>query len=473
MATFLKRWLWRCTTTSRASLQQAEAIYRQILQVDPSHADALHLLGVIAHQVGQHDLAIRYISQAISQQSDNADFHSNLGNALHARGRLAEAVDRYQEAIRLKPDFAEAHHNLGVALEGQTQLQEAMVEYQEAIRLKPNYVEPHINLSELLLLHGNFEQGWPEYQWRWQQDEFARLKRSFSQPRWDGSALAGRTILLLQEGGFGDVLLFIRYAPLVKERGGRVLVVCFDSLIPLLAHCPGIDVLLPASSPLPAFEVYISMMDLPFVFRTTLATIPACVPYLSPDSGLVERWHQELGGAWRVARDAAQGDVSFTTHHAPRTTPFKIGIAWQANPQVGTEDRREQASRTRTVPLTRFAPLAKLEGVRLYSLQKGAGTEQLREVESFWPIVDLGSRFQDFADTAAAIANLDLVVTMDTAIAHCAGGLGVPVWVALWSPPTGAGCWSVRTARGIRRCGCSSRGGRATGKTFLIGLRKQ
>jgi len=455
-------------------LQQAEQLYRQILQLDPLHADALHLLGLIAHQVGRNDLAIDYIRQALLLAPKFAEAHNNLGVALKEQGRLQEAAASYQEALRLKPDYAEAHNNLGVALKGQGQLLEATASYQEALRLrpdyaealnnlgnvltkqgqlaeaearlrqalrlkpdyaealsnlgaalkeqgklaeaeascqqalqlKPDYPEAHYNLAMTWLLQGDLDKGWPEYEWRRQCKDLVLTVPSFPGPDWDGSPLQGRTILVHREQGFGDMLQFIRYAPLLQYRGGKVFVVCHPALVQLLAQCPGIDRLIPQGSPLPPFDVYASLMSLPGLFRTTLATVPRNVPYLFADAGLTERWRQQLStiGA------------------------FKIGISWQGNP-------RYHQDRWRSIPLFQFAPLARLEGVQLFSLQKGLGTEQLAPAADRCPVNDFGGKLDEgtgaFMDTAAVMKNLDLVVTSDTAIAHLAGGLGVPVWVAL------------------------------------------
>ncbi len=228
-------------------------------------------------------------------------------------------------------------------------------------------------------------------------------QRSFSQPLWNGSLQVGGTILLHAEQGMGDALQFIRYAPLVKKRVSQVLVECQPPLLPLLASCPGIDRLIAQGSALPSFDVHAPLMSLPRILGTTVATIPADIPYLFPDPKLIEHWRCVL---------------------AP-IQAFKIGIAWRARqPRIG-----------RSTPLAHFASLARLEGIRLFSLQKGPGAEELPEFAKRFPMTDFGSEFDQasgaFMDTAAVMKHLDLVVTVDTAVGHCAGALGVPVWVAL------------------------------------------
>jgi hypothetical protein len=253
------------------------------------------------------------------------------------------------------------------------------------------------------LVSGDLERGWPEYEWRWRTKDFPR--RSFAAPRWDGEALEGRTILLYAEQGLGDTLQFIRYAPLVQRRGGVVLVEAQPALVPLLKSCPGIDQLVPSGSPLPDFDVQVPLLSLPALLHTTRDTVPADMPYLSADPARSERWAAELRGI----------------------PGFRIGIAWQGNPTY-RDDRH------RSLPVKHFEPLARLPGVRLVSLQKGFGREQLASVPD-WNVLDLADRLDEaggaFMDTAAVMQHLDLVVTSDTAIAHLAGALGVPVWVVL------------------------------------------
>jgi tetratricopeptide (TPR) repeat protein len=448
-------------------LQAAEQIYRQILAADPNHADAWHLLGVANAQAGNHERAVEYICRALALKPDWAEAQLNLGNASMAQGKLDEAVAAYRRALELrpdfveahnnlgnllkeqgkldqaaacyrralelkpdfveahnnhanllkeqgdldeavacyrrvlelKPDFAEAHNNLGVALKGQRKLDQALACYRRALELKPDFADAGWNHAFLSLLGGDFQRGWAEYHWLWKTEPFAR--REFSQALWDGQPLDGRTILLHAEHGLGDAIQFIRYAPLVKQRGGTVIVQCPKLLLSLLTGCAGIERLVGRADPLPAFDVQAPLESLPAIFRTALEDIPAAVPYLFAEPDRVQRWRRELGGGG-----------------------FKIGIAWQGN-------RRFRSDRDRSIPLSCFEPLASLPGARLFSLQKGAAVEQLHDLAGRFPVTELSSRLDDFTDTAAVMMNLDLVVTSDTVIAHLAGALGVPVWVAL------------------------------------------
>jgi tetratricopeptide (TPR) repeat protein len=420
--------------------EQAEASYREALRLRPDSPEALTNLGSVLTRLGRHDEALACHRQALRLRPAYLEAHCNLGNSLLAQQRHAEAEACYREALRLDPDFAEGHHNLGTALAEQGELEEAVACYREALRLRPDYVaacgnlatalialgnpgeavavhdlmlrhqpdnaDAHLGRALACLLMGDWEQGWKEYEWRWRCEEFGGLP--YRQPQWDGSPLAGRTVLLHAEQGLGDTLLFVRYAPLVKQRGGTVILVCQKALLPLLAtgarKVAGIDRFVEQGAPLPPFDCHAPLLGLPGIFRTTPATVPADVPYVFADPGLVERWRREL---------------------ASQPT-FKVGIAWQGNP-------RFKADRLRSIPLARFAPLARVPGVQLFSLQKGFGSEQLRTID--FPVVDLGSRLDEtggaFTDTAAVMQNLDLVITSDTVTPHLAGALGVPVWLAL------------------------------------------
>src|SRR5262249_27414826 len=233
-----------------------------------------------------------------------------------------------QSALNLKPHYAEAYHNLGNLLTDQGQPLEGIANYQRALELMPDRAEIHFGRAQAWLRMGDFEQGWPEFEWRWQRKDFPL--RPFSQPLWDGSPLSGRTILLHAEQGLGDTLQFIRYAPLVKRYGGRVIVECQETLLSLLVTCRGIDGLLPKGSVLPHFDTHAPLLSLPRILGTTLTTVPAEVPYLFAQPEAMERWRVELGPV----------------------PAFKVGIAWQGNPAHVNDYHR-------SVSLARFEPLAR------------------------------------------------------------------------------------------------------------------
>jgi hypothetical protein len=380
---------------------EAAASYRQALRLQPDYAEAHNNLGVALKRQARLDEAAACFRRALRHKPD-AEVLNNLGDTLREQGKPAKAVASLRQAVRLQPNHATARNNLGVALEKQGRLEEALACYQKALYLQPDYAQAHLNRSLLWLMAGRYEQGWPEYEWRWRLPGYALSPCAL--PRWDGSPLGGRTILLRAEQGLGDTLQFVRYAALLKRQGATVLLECQGPLRTLLAGCPGIDRLVARGESPPA-DVQAPLLSLPALLGTTLASVPAPVPYLYADPGLVAHWAEQL----RVMRG------------------FKIGIAWQGS-KAYLDDRG------RSIPLAEFAPLAQERGVRLISLQKGLGAEQLRQVAGQFPVLDLGSRLDEagaFLDTAAALKSLDLVVACDTALGHLAGALAVPVWLAL------------------------------------------
>jgi tetratricopeptide (TPR) repeat protein len=426
----------------QGQLDEAIASYQQALRLRPDFAEAHHHVGVLLRQQKRfteaeasiraavrlrpdlpelHDLLAETLLDqkrpaeaeascraALQLRPEMTEAHNNLGRALLEQDRLTEAMACFERALQLLPDFAQAHNNRAVALWQLERFEEAFAGNARALQLQPDFADPHANTGMLWLLLGDFEKGWPEYEWRWQRPDCP--SRSFTQPRWDGSSLAGRTILLYAEQGLGDTIQFARYPRLLKEQGGTVIVECQRALLPLLARCLGIDRLVSRGEPLPPHDVRAPLLSVPYHLGTRLDTIPASVPYLEADPALVERWRQQLA--------ALPG--------------FKIGINWQGNPQF-------RLDRQRSFPLEEFAPLAAVRGVQLVSLQHGPAAEQLRAVAGRWPITDLGGRLDEeagpFMDRAAVMKGLDLVVTSDTSIAHLAGALGVPVWVALGKVP--------------------------------------
>jgi tetratricopeptide (TPR) repeat protein len=389
---------------SQGRRDESIAAYREAVQLRPDYGEAYNNLGLALTEAGRSAEAAILLEQAVHLRPKDGGAHNNLGLAYADLGRYDEAEACYREALRLDPNDADAHSNRGNALKEQGRLEEALACYQLALWLKPESVSAHWNRALAWLQAGDYERGWPEYEWRWRRPQTPL--RPFAQHRWDGGPLAGRTILLWCEQGLGDSIQFIRYAPLVKEKGGAVVVECPAQLVPLFRTCAGIDRLVVEGEPLPAFDVQAPLMSLPGLLGTTLGTVLAAVPYLAANPALVGRWRQELAGVGG----------------------FRVGICWQGNP-------RHPWDRHRSIPLEVFAPLAAVAGVRLLSLQQGAGAEQLRALAGRFPVVELPPSLDgtagDFADTAAVMQCLDLVVSADTAAAHLAGALGVPVWVAL------------------------------------------
>jgi len=428
-----------------SNFAEAEQLCRQVLQQQPDRVEALQILSVSLCRAGQLIAAIPYLQRLVQLQPDAAEGWGNLGTALREQGRIEDAIAHFHCAIVLKPDYADAHYNLALVLQEDDRLEdalfhsqqvlalkpdfadgfynqgfilrrlgrleEAIANYRTAIQLDPNSAGAHKNLGHALLLTGDLRQGFQEYEWRWQQ--FGWTPRSYAQPLWDGSPLNGKTILLHAEQGFGDTMQFIRYATLVKQLGGRVVVECQPSLLTLLDTVAGIDQLIDQGAPLPAFDVHAPLLSLPHLLGTTLETIPANIPYLQTSLPLLPL----LPSPVRLS-----AHVEALTPHSS----LKVGIVWTGNPD-------HKNNRYRSCAIDQFLAVCQLPGVAFYSLQKGAD-EDLQAV-STGLVQDVGQHLHNFSDTAAAIAQLDLVITIDTAVAHLAGALGKPVWLLLSFAP--------------------------------------
>jgi tetratricopeptide (TPR) repeat protein len=384
---------------------EAIARFRECLRRRPDHAGASNNLGLALTEEGAPHEAVVVLRQAVRLRPELKEAHNNLGLALTDLGRFTEAESSFDQALRLDGGYAEAHSNLGNAYKEQGRLEEALACYEQALRLTPDAPSTHYNRSLALLQKGDYEHGWPAYEWRWRRKQ--AVSRTFARPRWDGMPAPEKTILLWCEQGLGDTLQFVRYAALVKRKVGRVVLECPPALVPLLSSCAGVDRVVAEREALPDFDVQAPLMSLPALCgTTTLTTVPAEVPYLRVDAGRVKSWRE------RLAADCG----------------LRIGLVWQGNP-------RHPWDRHRSVPLASLEPLARVEGVRLFGLQKGPGREQIEEVARCFAVVDLGGELDEtggaFLDSAAVMQSLDLVVSVDTAAAHLAGALGVPVWMAL------------------------------------------
>jgi tetratricopeptide (TPR) repeat protein len=327
----------------------------------------------------------------------NVELHRRLCIVLIHQGRYGEAIGTLNAAARLDPANADVFMVLADAQRMGGDYPAAVDTLEQLVAREPGHVRAHLLLFAMLYIQGHHPRAWAEYEWRLQ-----GYASDLPHPLWDGSPLEGRTILLEPEQGLGDQLQFIRYARLVKARGGRVVVKCSRNLHRLLLTCDGVDEVVPPDAELPPFDFRIWLMSLPHVLGTTQASIPARMPYLHADPHQVERWQGILG----------------------RFPGVRVGIHWAGNLEnTGALDRQ--------LPLACFFPLARIPGVQLFSLQKGAGADALDERPTDLSLPSLGPYFRDLQDTAAAVTALDLVITNDTSIAHLAGALGKPVWVML------------------------------------------
>ena len=380
---------------------EAAASFRRSLAIDPGFADAHHHLGLALQEQGLMDQAAASYRRAVELASDLVEAHCNLGNVLRDQGALEDAVAAYRRALRIAPETPEVHSNLGVALQELGELDAALASYDRAMALRPDDAEARRNRAMALLLTGRFAEGWEDYEWRWQTRSFEGLRRDFPQPRWDGSDLDGRSILLHAEQGLGDTVQFVRYAPLVHARGGRVILECDPLLTALMGTAKGIDRVVARRETPTGFDTHAPLLSLPRLFGTTLETIPAGTPYLAADPRAVAAWRARIRDDGRL----------------------KVGLVWAGSPA-------HRNDRNRSVPVRLLAPLTETDNARFFGLQVGERAADLRGLAA-GAVKDLSPLMSDFSESAAAISHLDLVVTVDTGTAHLAGALGKPVWVLL------------------------------------------
>ncbi len=458
--------------------QQAQAIYQEILRIEPHHSEALQLLGLIAAQDGKLHLAAELMGKAIESDPRNVAAYCNRATVFKSLGQLSVALESYDRAIELAPDLATVHFNRGLVLQELQQLAAALASYEQAIAIEPDYAEAHLACGNVLnelnqldaaltscdraialvddyedahvgrgalllvlgrldaarasydraialkpdcamahygrsftsLLSGDFETGWSDYEWRWQDSKClcGREKRDFTQPLWLGEeSLAGKKILLYSEQGLGDTLQFCRYASLVADLGAEVILEVQQPLRSLLDGLEGVSLLVARGDALPDFDYRCPLLSLPLAFKTTVATIPARVPYLKshPEKSLF--WRDMLGSPSRK----------------------RVGLVWAG----GFRPDQPSMNARRNIALAKFAALNQVD-VEFFSVQKGqpAESELAALVAKGWngpKVLDFTHLLRDFSDTAALIDQLDLLIAVDTSTAHLAAAMGKPVWI--------------------------------------------
>jgi tetratricopeptide (TPR) repeat protein len=453
----------------QGDLDKTERLCTGILEHRPRDFDALHLLGMLNFQRHRMVEALHFLSEALRINSSSADAMSNLGLALHTTGRYDEAIASFRNALRLVPDHPEILYNLGnaclalghvaealsnfddvlmrkpghvgalvnrgnallrqnqpveamasydkalAAMPGHPQILtnrghalrrlarpvEALAHFEAALATAPEFAEAHFEAAMTRLTMGDFEAGWKEYEWRWKTGAFARHRRQFQAPLWLGDQpISGKTILLHAEQGFGDTIQFIRYASLLAGRDAKVICEVQPELQPLLSQLEGITIVA-SGAPLPAFDLHCPLLSLPLASATRLETIPAASPYLAAPAERVAYWR----------------------HRLPAGSP-RAGFVWSGQPSHKNDSNR-------SIALARLAALFENPPVQCFSLQsdlRSADGEVLRGLPN---LVHLGDGLRDFADTAAVISLLDVVVSVDTAVAHLAAALGKPVLILL------------------------------------------
>ena len=426
------------TLKYQGKLHEAVSCYKKAIELKPDYAEARCNLGLVLQEKGDLDDAVRHYEKATRIMPELVEAWYGMGNALKEKGVLEEAIVCFKKALALRPDYsgvwnnmgnifrlqgepekaifcyekavqidpgvAVAHNNMGSVFHDQGKIHMAIEKFDQALKLRPDHPETHFNRALALLVKGDFLEGWKEYEWRVKKPDWkTAYPERHHAPQWDGSCFTGKRMLVHHEQGYGDNFQFIRYMPMVKARGGTVI---FESTAPLLRlfrGFPGIDELVETASLdnlSKKFDLYAPLLALPGIFRTTLETIPGEVPYLQADPREAELWKKRL----------ANGD-------------FKVGIVWAGNPE-------HKNDRNRSCTPDHFLPLAGIQGVRLYSLQKEIAAEEMASKRVSFAH-SLGEHLDDFANTAAVLQNLDLLITVDTSVAHLAGAMGKPVWLLL------------------------------------------
>jgi Tfp pilus assembly protein PilF len=378
--------------------------YRKAIAIRPDFADAHSNLGSALTHLQRYDEALASLDRAIALRPDHADALYNRGNALKPLQRYEEALASYDRAIALRPNHADAHNNRGQVLRELERYDEALASYDRALALQPQHVMAHCNAAALRLLTGDFERGWVHFEWRWRKKSVIAANRNFPHPMWRGEPIAGKTILIHSEQGLGDTIQFCRYVPLVAARGAQVIFEVQKTLREIMVPLAAEAQVTAKGGPLPAFDLHCPLVSLPLAFGTRLETIPPAAGYLSAPAQRMTAWQSRLDGK-----------------PCPR-----IGLVWSGNP--GHERDRE-----RSIDLRAFMPLLDAAGAKVtfVSLQKGVRGEDAALLSERADILDYGTGLADFSDTAALISQLDLVISVDTSVAHLAGALGKPVWILL------------------------------------------
>jgi tetratricopeptide (TPR) repeat protein len=417
------------------SHESVELLGRCVI-VDPGDASAHSMLGVSLAAIGHKDRAMQHLTRAVELQPASAHLHYNYGKALRDHKRNEAAAAEFRKAIELQADFppawnnlantlrdlgdleeayATGHralalrptstqslHNLGVICRDLLKLDEAIRLFDTALAYDPAFHECRLSRAMLLLLRGQYALGWNEYEARFDVPR-TMARKEYGKPVWDGQDPEGRTILLYCEQGFGDAIQFVRYVPILAERGATVILECRKELVKLFASVRGASQIVTPDEELPDFDVYRGLMSMPLFSATTLETVPAEVPYLRADRTQIKRWK-------RIIEPGAG---------------VRVGLVWAGATGYGNDHNR-------SLRLEQFALVArKVPEARFYSLQKGDAAQQVRGKPGGMKVIDLSAELNDFSDTAAAIENLDLVISVDTAVAHLAGALGKATWTLL------------------------------------------
>jgi len=386
-------------------LDEALDSYDRAIELKPDYAEAFSNRGNALKGLLRLDEALDSYDRAIALNPDDPEAHYSLGLALQEAGRLNEALDSYNRALRLDPEYVEAHCNRGLALKGLKRLDEAMDSYQRALELRPDFADGRLNLSLCRLLMGDYARGWEGFEWRWQSERIGRQlgkKRSFTQQLWLGAeSLNGKTILLHSDQGLGDALQFCRYARLASDLGARVILEVPGPLAALLRNLAGVAQLVERGAALPEFDYHCPLLSLPLAFRTDVNTIPSPDGYISSDPGRVAAWRVKLG----------------------ESTRLRVGLAWSGS-------ARHQNDRNRSIALDDIVERLPRQ-FQYVILQTEVRDADAATLAAHADIAHFGEQLHDFTDTAALCELVDVVVSVDTSVAHLAGAMGRPAWILL------------------------------------------
>jgi hypothetical protein len=385
----------------------AERLLAHVLKAHPEHAPALHLQGVVAFRKGRKALALALMEKAIRLGVDTPLYYRNIGEVYRTLGRHKEAAEAARKSVALNPGDALALMNCAIILADQNLVDEAISYFEQALAIRPDLPGAHFGLAEALLSKGNFARGWEEYEWRFRIADVPKLMPPTDKPQWDGQPMeAGRTLVLIADQGFGDAIQFGRYITWAAARAGTIVLACSPQLKPILRQLDPDMRLSVTWSDIKDFDAWIPLTGLPRLAGTTEETlIPADVPYLKPEAARVTRWKKKLD-------KLVPGGLK------------RIGMVWAGRPTHKNDWKR-------SMTLAALAPVTALDGIALVVLQKGPEQTQAGAYFGRAPLIHLSTEVDDFDDTMAIMAGLDLVLTVDTSVAHLAGAMGLPVWIML------------------------------------------
>lgn len=398
----------------KADYQNALNFLGTALTIAPHNFEVHHYLGRTFQKMNNMERALEQFQNASTINPTDITNLLKIGNLYNILNKTDDALNTYMQVLEINPTFYAAMYNIGYTLKRQGHLRQAINIYKKILEQKPDYALVHFSLATAYLTLGDFANGLPEYEWRWKIS--CEKPKPFTQPVWNGSDPTNKSILVYGEQGLGDTLQFIRYAQLIKQRGGTVIVEAQKPLVPILKLCPYIDQVITQDEILPHFDFHIPLMSLPLMFNTTVDTIPNTIPFLYADKALVTSWRKRI----------------------PQNK-FKIGICWHGNDRHLNQPL-QLITEAKSIELKQFAPIGNIEGVSLYSLQKIDALDEISLIKNSFILNTFDDTFDNdnthgrFMDTAAVIANLDLIIGVDAAVALLAGGLGAPTWILLSQP---------------------------------------